>query len=82
MEKNFVVEAFDLARERYDSMAVVCGLLNISASYAYTAMNQGELSLPCSLKMEAMLDGDVKWEDLCPKMGDEIKTLKHRIAQY
>ena len=82
MSKNAVVRAFDMARERYDSLPVVCGLLNVTSSYAYYAMGQGELSLPCSLKMEILIEGEITWQELCPKVADDIEKFRARVENY
>jgi len=82
MSKNAVTRAFDLTRERYDSLAVVCGLLNVTSSYAYQAMNEGELSLPCSLKMEILTEGEITWQELCPKVASDIERFKARVENY
>ncbi|QFS86610.1 MULTISPECIES: hypothetical protein [Marinobacter] len=82
VEENVVRRAFTLAVERYDSMAIVCGILDVSNSYVYIAMNKGELSLPCSLKMEVMLDGEITWRELCPKVAKEVDAVKDRVTQY
>lgn len=81
MSQNAVIQAFDAAKERHDSLNVVCGILDISSSYAYTAMSKGELSIPCALKMEVLLDGKFTWRDLCPRVREEVDSIKDRISQ-
>lgn len=82
MSQNAVTRAFELAKEKLDSFAVVCGILDISNSYAYKSMNEGEISLPCALKLEVMVDGQVSWRDLCPKVGEQVRMVEDRVAQY
>ncbi len=82
MSENAVVGAFEVAKKKFDSMPIVCGILNISNSYAYKAMNDGELSLPCALKMELLLDGEYTWRDLCPRAKAEVDSIKERMSQY
>ena len=82
MDENVVQRAFRLATEKLDSMAIVCGILNVSNAYAYNAMKTGELSLPCSLKMEILIDGEISWRELCPKVDQELKAVEARLARY
>lgn len=82
MTENAVTRAFNLAKAKLDSLAIVCGILDISNSYAYKAMADGEISLPCALKMETMIDGEISWRELCPKVGDQVKAVEDRVAQY
>lgn len=81
MSENAVTRAFNVAKERFDSFAIVCGILDVSNSYAYRAMQDGELSLPCALKMEVLLDGEFTWRELCPRVQKEVDSIKKRIEQ-
>ena len=81
MQENAVIAAFDVARKKFDSMAIVCGILDVSSSYVYKAMNDGELSLPCALKMELLLEGEFTWRQLCPRAKQEVDSIKERISQ-
>lgn len=80
MPRNTVEQAFDAAVDRFDSFAIVCGILDISNAYAYRTMQDGEMGLPCALKMEVMLDGQYTWRDLCPKVAARVDSVKERIA--
>lgn len=82
MSQNAVTRAFDIAKEKFDSFAIVCGILDISNSYAHKAKADGEISLPCALKLEVMVDGQVSWRDMCPKVGDQVRMVEDRVAQY
>lgn len=78
--QNPVTEAFEAAKQKFDSLPIVCGILDISNSYAYMSMKKGEISLPCALKLEVMLDGKFTWRDLCPRMKDEVDSIKERLS--
>jgi len=82
MVENAVIQAFNVAKDKMDSLAIVCGILDISNSYAYKAMADGEISLPCALMLEVMTDGQVCWRDLCPKVGDRVKAVEDRVSEY
>jgi len=77
--KNAVEVAFDRAKDKFDSLAIVCGILDVSNAYAYRSMQIGEVSLPCALKMELMLDGEVTWRELCPRMAAKVDSIKERF---
>ncbi|KAE8546162.1 hypothetical protein [Marinobacter nauticus] len=80
MSENRVTAAFEAAREKFDSFATVCGILDISNAYAYHVMKEGEMSLPCALKMEIILEGDITWRELCPRQAAKIDVVKERMT--
>jgi hypothetical protein len=81
MSRNTVERAFDSAVEKFDSFAIVCGILDVSNAYAYRTMQEGEMGLPCALKMELLLEGEFTWRDLCPKVATRVDSVKERMTE-
>lgn len=77
--KNKVEAAFEVAKDKYGSFAIVCGILDVSNSYMYRSIKLQELSLPCAHKMELILDGTYTWRDLAPEAAKAIDSVKDRI---
>ena len=78
---NKVEQAFDMAKERYNSIAIVCGILDVSNSYVYESIKRQEVSLPCALKMEVILDGTFTWRELAPRAALKIDSVKERLPK-
>jgi hypothetical protein len=78
MSSNNVERAFEAAKKKFGGLPAVCGVLNVSTSYVYMAINRGEASLPCAMKLEALLDGDFTWQELCPRADKDVKEVLER----
>lgn len=79
-EQHSVKKAIDMAVERFDSLPEVCAILDVSNAYIYRSMKDNEIGLPCALKLEYLLDNEVRWQDLAPvKIVEEIVNVKDRI---
>jgi len=78
---NKVELAFELVKKKYGTLPTICGLLNVSSTYIYASIQRGEISLPGALKLDALLEGEVTWQELCPRIGRDVNSVLERASK-
>lgn len=70
-----LTKTIELCKEHFDSMPILCGILNVSSSYIYKACNEGGVSLRTALKLEKLLPL-IDCDKLNKEFGEKIPTWK------